>query len=174
MRVPFVIALFVLLAASTSMAKDAKPPVAETKKVLVKEYLFRKHRVEVMEALKELNLALSSYLIDHKEWPQCPFDEAMEAKEYSDWWTKTLEPYGIEEKVWNTRGLKFRPGKFKGGALEPYRLVDTPWVTVIGEIGKKPIVGRTVADGSVKIEVVGDKKKPEGKEKDPKPAVVPK
>ena len=115
MRYLFVLIFLVSLGTSGArVTVDGQPDVAKADEREIRELFFQMHRVEVVEALKKLHIALSCYLVDHESWPQCPFDEAKEPKEFDEWWKDVLEEYGIEEHVWETRGMRFPPGEVSG------------------------------------------------------------
>ena len=52
-----------------------------------------------MGNLRSLHVGLGSYLNDHQNvWPQGPSPQA--GPEWSEFWIRTLEPYGITAKTW--------------------------------------------------------------------------
>lgn len=65
----------------------------------ISNYLAKAREVVCMSNMKSITLATRSYLIDHDSiWPQpqAPYN----SPEWENFWTNSLEPYGVGSKVW--------------------------------------------------------------------------
>jgi hypothetical protein len=98
--------------------------------------------------LKNLHLALSTYLIDNQRWPQVPEGVELDSPQESAWWRATLEPYGMVEKTWTCPTLRrtakernmeqalkenhYVPSLFDEFAATPYRWPKMPWAMEVG------------------------------------------
>ena len=102
-------------------------------------------RVQCGENLKSLHMALTSYLTDHKRWPQVDRDIEDE-EQYWQAWVQILEPYDIPEKVWMcpthervtkdefVRYSSYHPMPFDGVSIHtPHKWKNMPWVVEIGD-----------------------------------------
>jgi prepilin-type N-terminal cleavage/methylation domain-containing protein len=117
-------------------------------------------RVQCGENLKSLHMALSSYLIDHKRWPQVEMGMEDEEQYWQDWDAK-LDKYDLPDKVWmcptHKRATKdeflrfssYHPMPFSGeSGLTPYKWKNMPWVIEIGDNhGNGPLM--IMPDGSI-------------------------
>ncbi len=119
-----------------------------------------------MSNMRSIHSALLGYLPDHKEvWPQGPLPS--EDKEWSAFWIKTLEPYGIDARVWrcptiesrlgqnqqNIGSLHYLPTMFDGQPYTARRLstppLNQPWlVECVDAHGLGPLI--LFGDGSIK------------------------
>ena len=124
-------------------------------------------RVQCGENLKALHMALNSYLVDNKRWPQVDRDVSEEEKYWQDWKLK-LEPYDLPDKTWmcpsHKRATKeeflrfssYHPMTFDGKSImSPHRWSNMPWVVEIGDNhGKGPLM--IMPDGSIQTTVSVD------------------
>ena len=103
-------------------------------------------RVACGENLKTLHMALSTYLVDNKRWPQISTDSIQDEEEYWQAWVRALEPYKLPDKVWMCPTYKratreellrfssYHPFPFDGKSIHtPYRWSNMPWVAEIGD-----------------------------------------
>lgn len=97
--------------------------------------------------LRSLHASLSSYLTDHKRWPQVP--EEMENEETAKFWVDTLKDHGATTVVWLCPSIRRRykedpasfshnpvihytPAEFDEHQFTPYKWPAMPWVLEIG------------------------------------------
>lgn len=108
----------------------------------------RAEKPACMTNLKNLHLALSTYLTDNRQWPQVPDGIDLNSPEESAWWRKTLAPYGMVEKSWICPTLRrtakeqnmeealkenhYVPSLFDQHAATPYRWPNMPWALEVG------------------------------------------
>ena len=101
-----------------------------------------------MANLKNLHLALSTYLVDNQRWPQVPSGIELDSTEEDAWWRTTLAPYGMTEKSWSCPTLcrtakekhteealrenHYVPSLFDEYAATPYRWPTMPWAMEVG------------------------------------------
>lgn len=99
-----------------------------------------------MGNLRSLHTALSSYIQDHKSWPQEPEDLPRAA--FSGWWINALSPYTDNPGVWlcptmaREAGIgpenaddviSYTPAKNSRGQFQPHRWSRQPWMIEVGD-----------------------------------------
>lgn len=125
----------------------------------------RAEKPACMANLKNLHLALSTYLVDNQKWPQVPEGIDLNSPEESDWWRKTLAPYGMVDKSWICPTLRrtaieknmqealkenhYVPSLFDEYPATPYRWPNMPWAMEIGNNHGTGIL-IIMMDGSIK------------------------
>jgi prepilin-type N-terminal cleavage/methylation domain-containing protein len=60
----------------------------------------RLERTKCMGNLKNLHVAMISYLQDHRSWPQVPSPRYAEPTTIAGKWIDLMRPYGLEQSVW--------------------------------------------------------------------------
>jgi prepilin-type N-terminal cleavage/methylation domain-containing protein len=101
-----------------------------------------------MANLKNLHLALATYLTDNQKWPQVPSGTELDTPEEDAWWRTTLAPYGMADKSWSCPTLRrtakeknmeealrenhYVPSLFDEYAATPYRWPSMPWAMEVG------------------------------------------
>lgn len=101
-----------------------------------------------MANLKNLHMALGTYLIDNGRWPQIPKGIELNSPEEEAWWRTTLAPYGMTEKSWacptlrrTARGTNmalalkenhYVPSLFDEFPATPYRWPNMAWAMEVG------------------------------------------
>jgi len=113
-----------------------------------KSSIERAEKPACMANLKNLHMALTTYLSDNGKWPQIPGGIALDSPAEDAWWRTTLAPYGMTEKSWRCPTL-FRTAREKmqeDGLKEnhysvslfdeypatPYRWPKMPWAMEVG------------------------------------------
>jgi hypothetical protein len=100
--------------------------------------------------LRNLHVALNTYLIDNKSWPQLPEDIELDTDPESYFWIKSLEPYGMVEKNWKCptilrfqRGqmnlpeisiIHYKPTIFDAHEFAPRQWDNMPWAIEVGDM----------------------------------------
>lgn len=108
----------------------------------------RAEKPACMANLKNLHMALTTYLSDNGKWPQIPKEVALDSPEESAWWRTTLAPYGMTEKSWTCPTLRrtareknmeealkenhYVPSLFDEYPSTPYRWPKMPWAMEVG------------------------------------------
>ena len=108
----------------------------------------RAEKPSCMANLKNLHMALTTYLTDNQKWPQLPEGMVLNSSEEGDWWRTTLLPYGMVEKSWTCPTLRrtakernmeqalkenhYVPSLFDEFAATPYRWPKMPWAMEVG------------------------------------------
>ena len=118
-------------------------------------------RVQCCENLKSLHMALRSYLIDHKHWPQVNPEFGSQEESYWQQWAERLSDYALPDKVWMCpthkrvtkdeflRYSSYHPMTFdRKSIMTPHRWGNMPWVLEIGDNhGNGPLL--IMADGRI-------------------------
>lgn len=121
-------------------------------------------RVACMSNMRSLHVALNSYIIDHKHWPQMP--PGLDNEQSAEWWIKSLASYVGEEKVWScpTFRRKFKeepqkyskdfridyiPTDFDALPMTPFKWSSMPWLVEVGDFHGAGNLA-VFPDGSVK------------------------
>lgn len=108
----------------------------------------RAEKPACMANLKNLHMALATYLTDNQKWPQVPAGIALDSPEEGTWWRTVLKPYGMTEKSWTCPTLRrtakeknmeealkenhYVPSLFDEYAATPYRWPKMPWAMEVG------------------------------------------
>lgn len=101
-----------------------------------------------MANLKNLHMALTTYLTDNRKWPQVPAGTELDSPEEGAWWRGVLAPYGMVGKSWTCPTLHrtaveknmeqalrenhYVPSLFDEYQATPYRWPSIPWAMEIG------------------------------------------
>lgn len=93
--------------------------------------------------LRNLYLALDTYLQEQTKWPQQPDYDLSQQIQYEDWWLKTLAPYGMTQETWQCPAIlrlgklqenrqspriHYSPTMFDADPGTPRRWTTQPWV----------------------------------------------
>ena len=124
----------------------------------------RVERIVCMGNLRSIYTALSSYVTDNQQWPQCPTGASRTVSE--KFWTTTLEEYGTKSSTWICPTLKrslasainngdevpnmhYIPAQFDDKPATPHKWPAMPWAIEMGDMHK---CGNLVirADGAIK------------------------
>jgi prepilin-type N-terminal cleavage/methylation domain-containing protein len=109
----------------------------------------RVEKVNCMANLRNLHVALGSYVQDRGSWPQPPDD--IKGEKRDRWWVGELASFGMTAAAWRcptlSRGLKesavsdeerampihYIPTEFDAHPFTPYRWKTQPWAAEIGD-----------------------------------------
>lgn len=127
-------------------------------------FLHRTSKVRCMANLRNLHVGFSSYLADHPYWPQMPEEIYESEGDYDEWWIQTLQPYGINERVWqcpilrkadadrkagDPRKIHYIPTHFDANPISPRRWANQPWLIERSNAhGSGPLI--IFPDGSIR------------------------
>lgn len=108
----------------------------------------RAEKPACMANLKNLHMALTTYLADNQKWPQVPAGVGLDSPAEDAWWRTTLAPYGMMEKSWSCPTLRrtarennmeealrenhYVPSLFDEYPVTPYRWPKMPWAMEVG------------------------------------------
>ena len=111
----------------------------------------RAEAVKCGNNMKNIHVALASYVQEKGYWPQEPQEYwvSNDNNKYEDWWIDTLKPYGIDEKTWqcptifrrvtfrskdNRPRMHYTPTMFDDKPYTPYKWPTQPWLVEIGNM----------------------------------------
>lgn len=123
----------------------------------------RASKAVCISQMRVLHVALDSYMLEYKHWPQIPpgIFYSNEESHFWEWWMTTLEPYGGGQEFWLCPEDKvskespdehvgsYMPTKFDGHNFTPYRWSAQPWLMERGNLHKKG-AHILMQDGSVR------------------------
>jgi prepilin-type N-terminal cleavage/methylation domain-containing protein len=108
----------------------------------------RAEKPACMANLKNLHMALATYLTENGHWPQVPDGITLDSDEENAWWRATLAPHGMVEKSWSCPTLKrtareknmehalkenhYVPSLFDEFPATPYRWPKMAWAMEVG------------------------------------------
>ncbi len=96
-----------------------------------------------MTNMRNLHVALASYVQEHDMWPQAPDITTTDSQKWEEWWMTAMDPYTGSRKVWLCPTLAngqmelpggkpvkmhYMPTKFDANKISPYRWSTQPWL----------------------------------------------
>jgi len=99
--------------------------------------------------LRNLHIALDTYLQEQTKWPQQPDFDITQQTEYENWWMKTMAPYGMTPGTWQCPAvlrlgklqahrqsplIHYTPTMFDANPSTPRKWNTQPWAVEIANV----------------------------------------